>query len=194
MRTSILVIAFAALQFSVCAQDAPQKFKKFKVNVFHGKNKISSGFLLPLSDTVVRVVKHASAINSKALDNYYRDFHYSDINRITVTTKGAVGKGLLIGTLTGMTVGAMIGYMSGDDHPCAASSNDFFGIGYTTCESFRSTASEKAMFSGISGGAAGATLGICIGALAIKKFVIGRKKKAFMDMNASTHEWIYMKN
>jgi hypothetical protein len=193
MRTSLLLALFAALHLSASAQDAPQKLKRFKVNVFHDKRDISSGFLVPLSDTMLRMVEFASAINGSDLNSRYRDFHYGSINKITVTRKGSVGKGLLIGTLAGIVLGTTIGYMSGDDPPCTPNSNDVFGLGYALCEGFRTTASEKAAMGAVVGGVLGAPVGIGIGALVRKKFIIGRRKQAFQDMHANMLQWIYLK-
>jgi hypothetical protein len=193
MRIILLLVLLAILHFPVSAQDGQKRLKNFKVNVFGDKRDTRSGYLMTLSDSMLRLVKNASAINNGDLNSRYRDFHYSAINKITITRKGSIGKGLLIGTLAGIVLGASIGYMSGDDPPCVPGSNDVFGIGYALCEGFRATASDKAVLGSVAGGILGAPVGIAIGALVKRKFVIGKRKEAFRDMHADMLQWIYLK-
>ncbi|MEJ1240253.1 hypothetical protein WBG78_19080 [Chryseolinea sp. T2] len=81
------------------------------------------------------------------------------IKSIIIKRKGNVGRGALGGALSGMFLGGIIGFASGDDEPCSG----WFCYTYT--------AEEKALAGAIVGSGLGALLGMGLGAVR-KEFII----------------------
>jgi hypothetical protein len=87
----------------------------------------------------------------------------------------------------GLVTGFVAGLASGDDHIAQypSAGNDPFGLGsfaVSMNNMFAMTAGEKALVGGVVLGTGGVITGIIIGALAKKKFIIGRKKENFRDL------------
>jgi hypothetical protein len=109
------------------------------------------------------------------------------IQSISLRKKSSVLKGALIGLGIGVLTGTVIGLASGNDpvEPYYNSSQDPYGIGnffVSLNNSFAMTAGEKAMYGAIGLGTSGAIMGIIIGAIAKKKFIISGKKEVFRDL------------
>ena len=111
------------------------------------------------------------------------------IQSISLRKKNSVLKGALIGLGVGVLTGTVIGLASGNDpvEPYYSSSQDPYGFGnffVSINNSFARTAGEKAMFGAIGLGTSGAIMGIIIGAIAKKKFIIGGKKEVYHDLQS----------
>jgi hypothetical protein len=193
MKSFLFFIAFCTTCYFSFSQDTAFKKKQLKVVVFHGTRELSRGYILSINDSSFRLVREAAAVNHPAINPHYTTFRYAEVNKMIVTRRGAALKGALIGAIIGGSAGIITGYISGDDPPCMESGQDFLGIGYALCEAFRSTASEKAAIGGSLGAAGGAVIGVCLGAIAHKKFMIGRQKTRYRDMQLSMLERLYIR-
>ncbi len=58
---------------------------------------------------------NTNSIAIKTVDNQRLELDILDIQQLKFRRKGSVGKGIFIGAISGMGVGAIIGYLSGDD-------------------------------------------------------------------------------
>ena len=103
------------------------------------------------------------------------------INTIVLKKRNEGLKGAWIGFGAGAVIGAIIGFESGDDPVSPLSGNPFNDIFVSLGNSFAMTAGQKAVFTGITGGAIGALIGGITGALLKKKFIIGGKKAIYQN-------------
>jgi hypothetical protein len=192
MKSSLFILLVFFIHSYSNAQDSTSRMKVFRISVFQEQSTVKSGILASMSDTGFALVKKASSVLHPAHDQEYINFHYSDVNKIYVRRRGAVGKGALIGGLSGFAVGVIAGFVEGDDPPCVSTGQDFFGIGTALCNAFRMTAGEKAGLYGTGGLVAGAVIGLAVGAVAHKKFIIGKKKDQFQAMQLTILERLYV--
>jgi len=103
-----------------------------------------------------------------------------EIDKIKLRRQGSIGRGVMIGILSGFATGVLIGLMSGNDPPCARPPrNSGFGgaLGYAVCSSFRMSAAEKALGAGVSLGLVGGIVGAVVGSLQIKIPINGSSEK-----------------
>jgi len=152
---------------------------------------MSKGYLVALNDTSFRLVDKAADVNKPVHNPRYTTFHYQEINKIIVTRKGSAAKGALIGALIGASAGVITGFIMGDDPPCA-SIPGFYGIDYALCSLYSTTAAEKAAMAGSVCAVGGAIIGVCVGAIAHKKFIITGKKTRYHEMQISVLERLYI--
>jgi len=141
------------------AQKSKEKIKVHKVWISKIDNtKVIKGVLFEVNDEYLKIIdKHSKEIIVKA----------SDIGIIKIRRKGKVGKGALIGGLTGLGTGALIGLASGDD-PDRTVDGWFFGdFTYTV---HGTSAGTKAAIWGVTLGAAGSVVGA----------ILGTKKEIFL--------------
>ncbi len=108
-------------------------------------------------------------INSSAILMNMNTYNFENINTVKIYRKGSVGRGLLIGFLSGALTGIAYGIISGDDDP-----NQWFAM----------TAGEKAFGGAVVFGAAGSLTGLIIG-LIHKQFTINGKKEKYQQMRGS---------
>ena len=120
------------------------------------QSKESSILIAPL-------VKNRQQISDKTLI----EFQIRNIETIKLRKNKRVGKGILIGAVTGLVAGGLVGLLSGDDPPCNS--------GGLIC--FRSTAEEKAVIGGVYLAVFGAGVGALIGSIKIKIPINGSSEK-----------------
>lgn len=95
-------------------------------------------------------------------EKYLTEFQIKDIETIKLRKNKKVGKSVLIGAITGLAVGGLIGLMSGDDPPGTF---------------LRYTAEEKALFLGVPLAVGGAGIGAIVGSVKIKIPINGNSDK-----------------
>ncbi len=117
----------------------------------------------------------------------------SQINTIALQKKNAGLKGTLIGLGTGAIIGALTGFISGDDPIQECGPNDFFCIGAAINNAFAMTAGEKAFVGAIGLGLTGALTGFILGKVAKKKFIIGGKKDTYRDIQGELMKRLIIK-
>jgi hypothetical protein len=192
MKSLLLIIPLLVISLFSFSQDKDRKMKQLKVTVFHSTSGMSRGYVYSISDSSLTLVREAAAVNNRVATPHYTSFSYNQINKMVVRRKGAASKGALIGAIIGGSAGIISGFISGDDPPCVQSNQDFVGIGYAFCSAFRTTAEQKAAMGGTAGALGGALLGVCIGAIVQKKFIIAGKKARYNDMQLSLLERLYI--
>ena len=117
----------------------------------------------------------------------------SQINTIALQKKNAGLKGTLIGLGTGAIIGALTGFISGDDPIQECGPNDFFCIGAAINNALAMTAGEKAFVGAIGLGLTGALTGFILGKVAKKKFIIGGKKDTYRDIQGELMKRLIIK-
>ncbi|HXB43209.1 MAG TPA: hypothetical protein VNV85_04100, partial [Puia sp.] len=92
---------------------------------------------------------------------------FKDLEKVRIAKKGIVGQSTLIGAVTGIVIGAILGFAQGDDP------QSYW---------FRTTAGEKAFAGGVFFGAVGSLTGLIIGMVSHKTFVIHGKRENYEKM------------
>ena len=109
MKTKLVTLLSILLLFStgLYAQKSKNKNKAYKVWVSKvDKSKIIKGLLIDVNDESLKIIdKHSIEISIDA----------SNIKTIKIRKKGKIGNGVLIGALTGLVTGGLIGLVSGDE-------------------------------------------------------------------------------
>jgi hypothetical protein len=149
-------------------------FYKAAVTMVAGNSSVN-GYLSSISDSSLYVSKSWVALrNSKAVSSFKVDF--KDIAQVRVKRDGSVGRGALIGGVAGVAAGAILGlatYVEPKDD-VDRFANALVGYNRTT----------STVVVGLLGGLSGATVGMLVGALAHKTFVIGGSKEKFQQMKS----------
>jgi len=178
---NVLVIITLGMAGTVHAQETTKKIRLYKswVKKTDSKTRLV-GILYQVEDNKLRI---SHSFNQEIYDLnqfHYQDVYAHEINEVKLRRKGGIGRGVLIGFVSGFATGALIGLVSGNDPPCAhPPRNSGFGgaLGYAFCEGFRMTAAEKAIGGGISLGLLGGIVGAVVGSLKIKIPINGSQEK-----------------
>ena len=149
----IVLIALCCLN-SLNAQDTIHKNKIYRTWVSLNREPFRfKGVLYEVNDSSI-LVSRSIVIKKNTIDrSEMANFNFSNIETIRTRKNNNIGKGILIGALSGFVTGGAIGLISGADPP------DSY---------FRFTAGENAILSGIVLGIIGADIGGVIGSLKIK--------------------------
>jgi len=157
---NIIVTIVLCFLNSLNAQDSIQKKNIYRTWVYLNKDPFEiKGALYEIKDSSISV---SNSLVKK--ENSTEGLKISELNIYYVETIKArrnnnIGRGVLIGTASGLFTGAMIGLISGDDPPC-----DNLGcILYPPL-----TAGEKALSNGVVLGICGAGVGALVGSFKIK--------------------------
>jgi len=190
MKPNLLLLLFVNMVLSASAQtdtiapDKPQRPSIAIINTTDGK-KIK-GWLYK-TDTAALYLLHPKTrplppLNSNIANLNYPGYNIDalQINTMVLKKRRAGLRGMLIGIGTGIVVGAVVGFASGDD-PVEPYTGQFSDIFVAVGNSFAMTAEEKAAAGGILGGLAGGLIGGITGALLKKKITIGGKKDAYQN-------------
>ena len=120
------------------------------------------GILYEIKDSSILVA------NTVVMADYYIDkleiseFYIDNIETIKIRKSTRIIKGALIGLITGITVGGISGFASGDDPPCTSCFIDF-----------SRSAKQKAIVRGILSGIGGAVIGLLVGSAKTKISIDG---------------------
>jgi hypothetical protein len=131
------------------------RFRIYKTWIsLNNDNKIVSGVLYEIKDSSILV---SGSIMKKDYINGKYDIsgiNYDRIDIVKTRAKNRVGRGILIGAVTGFATGGLIGILSGDDNP-----EEIY---------FASTAEEKAKEDAIILSIIGGSIGAIVGNIKIK--------------------------
>lgn len=127
------------------------KSEPFKSKGILYQSKESSILIAPM-------VKNRQLIS----DKYIVDFQISNIETIKLRRNNKIGKGILVGAITGLVTGGLIGLIDGDDPP-----GTWFAF----------SAEEKATIGGVYLAVCGAGIGAIIGSIKIKIPINGSSEK-----------------
>src|SRR5436190_4377125 len=192
-------IFFSAMLIAICISsfgqdDSAQKIKKHVPNlatIHTTEGKTLKGWFYKMDDNQIillpsKTKKLSVAYLAKTNENTI-NLGVEQIRSISLRKKNSILKGALIGLGVGVLTGTVIGLVSGNDpvEPYYSSNQDPYGVGnffVSLNNSFAMTAGEKATVGAIGLGTSGAIIGIIIGAIAKKKFIIGGKKEVYHDL------------
>ena len=109
-----LWIAFCLTQYSLQAQDLVQKkFFVYNTKIRDVNHNNHEGFIATMDDTSVYLSNIKFALTFENLDlNHLEKFRYNDVSSIFLSCRKKRVTGALIGGVSGMLVGALIGYSS----------------------------------------------------------------------------------
>jgi len=144
---------------SLNAQDTIQKIKIYRTWVSLNSEPFKiKGVLYEVKYSSI-LVSSSIVIQDYSTDRFEMvELHINNIETIKTRRNNNIGRGVLIGAITGFAVGGLIGLLSGDDPPCPPGS--YFCI--------RFTAEEKALGAGVSLAVSGAGIGALIGSIKVK--------------------------
>jgi hypothetical protein len=172
---------------------ARTKKAHFRATLATLDKKIIRGSLSGVSDSQATILTYARLQGSKTFTEQNQAIATENINSISFKRKNSVLRGALIGLGVGALTGVIIGLASGDD-PVEPVPNDPIGaIVVSFSNSFAMTAGEKAVAGGLALGVGGTIVGVIIGAIAHKKFIIGGKKEKFHDLQSDLMRRIVVK-
>jgi len=189
---SAILLAISISSFA--QKDSVQRIKKHVPNmatIQTIEGKTLKGWFYRLNDDQVILLpaknKNLTLAGSANANDNTINIGVDQIRSISLRKKNSVLKGALIGLGVGVLTGTVIGLASGNDRvePYYSSSQDPYGVGnffVSLNNSFAMTAGQKAIYGAIGLGTSGAIMGIIIGAIAKKKFIIGGKKEAYRDL------------
>ena len=144
---------------SLNAQDTIQKNKIYRTWVSLNSEPFKiKGVLYEIKDSSI-LVSNSVLIKDYSTDRFrVANLYINEIETIKIRRNNNIGKGVLIGAITGFAVGGLIGLMSGDDPPCPS--------GSWFC--FRFSAEEKALMAGVPLAVSGAGIGALFGSIKVK--------------------------
>jgi len=150
MKTKLVLLLSILLLFSIGLYAQKSKNKVYKVWVTKvDKSKIIKGLLYKANDdSLIIIDKHSKKIRIAA----------SKIEKIKIRRKGKIGNGVLIGALTGLVTGGLIGLVSGDEPDETVD----YGWPFGTITHEGEKASEKALLYGIPLAVVGSSVGAII--------------------------------
>lgn len=148
LKLIALVVMILNMNF-IYTQEKVQKVKNYKTWITLNDESEIHGILYQLKDSSI-VVTNTKTDGTQEID-------IKDIQKIKIRRKNSIGRGAVIGGVSGLVVGGIVGYMNGDDPD---------GISL-----FKMSAEGKAVSSGILFMPLGAGTGILIGTIK-KKFDI----------------------
>ena len=124
------------------------------------------GYLREVKDSAIVFSNHLSK-----LEPIYetQNLDVKNIETLKFRKKGSVGMAMVIGALTGLGIGALLGYAGGDDKKSSSSGLDFNF-------NFTSSAEAKAVVGGVAGSFFGALIGLAVGSAKIKVPINGNQK------------------
>jgi len=170
----ILVMSFSVICFTQTTSLAQQStikpsiYKAWTSNI----DRKLVGALYEVTDTGLKISNSMDFDNYATGDFQYVDIYARDIETIKLRKKGKIGRGILIGALSGFATGALIGLISGDDD-CESE----VGLASAFCHIFATTAEQKAISNGVFLGVTGGLIGAVVGSIKIKIPINGAPEK-----------------
>ena len=172
----IIICIFVCTSYHGYSQDStgPIRSKTFKAVVL--TNKVNTGYLYQIADTSI-LLSDSPLKYGRSFQNGLTTIPFDKLESVKIHRKSAIGRGILIGSISGLLAGVITGLILGDD-PVIPQEQDFLGLG----NAFRNTAGQKAAGLGLLGAGCGAVTGLIVGLSAKKTFIIKGKKKNFDAM------------
>ena len=190
---SILFLLFFFC-FYANAQDSSKKFRNiiFKTRVYNmNEEMIAQGYLVQVNDSNV-AISVAPLPYGVSPKSSLEQYNYHDIKYVEYKRKGSIGRGILIGSITSVLLGTIMGLVEGDTKP--PEDNNW---GNTLAYSLGPvTTGEKVVTYGLGLGLMGGLTGAIIGAISnvvTKKFTINGKPSALKELNTTLLERVYSK-
>jgi len=141
------------------AQDSLKKEKIFKA-VINPSSTHMTGFLATIADSSVFLSNTPAVLQFRFVNTNLEKLNYRKIMEIKLQRKGSVGKGVLIGSLTGMLAGAIIAAVT-----YKAPAPNYWNH-------FKYTEGETVFAGALFGAIVGAGTGAIFGAISYRKYLI----------------------
>jgi len=145
------------------------KARIYKATIRFNKKKFTAGYLANLSDSALQLSSFPVFFHLDTRNQFSSAYKYNQLERVSIRRKGAIGRGALYGALTGLSVGVITGLVSGNDSP------DIFYL----------SSGAKAILLGTIGIPGGALIGLILGAVVHKTFIIDGNKNEYENMRES---------
>jgi len=175
MRTLLLFIAL--LTFAFAHGQDPSLQKKITIKIWVTTDgKAYAGYLADITDSTLVIAQTPVQFRQAFLNT--QPIAYNSLSVVTYKRKGAVGRGIWIGGLSGMVAGGITGAIT--YRPCNECLWDF-GAGYDV------------LGGALIGLGVGALTGGIIGALSSKTITIGGNKEKFNKMRKNVLDMTYRK-
>jgi len=149
----------------------PEKKLIFKTTVSILDSSVFQGYLSSISDSTIIASRDQIYAGIRSNSSTGKLFHYSNVDQISFRRKGSTGRGVLIGAVSGLVIGTIIGYASYQEPPHEPDALFYFDFG----------PGVDAAAGGTVGMLSGAVIGGLIGHFASKTFVIKGKKEKLRD-------------
>ncbi len=146
----------------------------YKVKIIDSQKGNNKGILYNVTDSTLIIISEIDYYRffKNNLDLQKTTISFNQIDKIKISKKNHFWRSFGVTTLAGATIGAVLGYSSGDDHPTKRDMISF-------------TAKKKAVIVGVVGTLIGAATGTIIGLVQInipinKKYISFSKKKEYL--------------
>jgi hypothetical protein len=174
----------------------------YKANLLtYNSKEYIRGYLANLSDSVMYLSQSPLLFGSGKPDDHLSDYSYNNLEKVVIQRKGSVGRGAWKGALIGLGAGVITGFVLGNDPPVTPPSGSYelvqglaVAVGYALAEEFRTTAFQKAIFLGVAGAGTGCLIGVIVGGITHKKFLIGRNQQKYGSMRESIFKKLFRKH
>jgi hypothetical protein len=172
-----ICIFFLAGQILHAQDTLPEKHLVFKATVIDTLNNRHKGFLATINDSVLYLTGTMRYLTFEATNlNSFQKYNYHEIDKVLILRRASVGRGMAIGGVSGLIVGAVIGATRPVDQTK-------FLWGYQEV--------GNGVVGALIGGAAGCLIGAAIGALSQKVFTIGGQKDKLKKMRETMTARLY---
>lgn len=183
----LVIQTIAQTDSLVTAPETAVKKGPYKATIKTIDGKTQQGWLYQVNDSQVVLLKDVKDLRTRYDQLLQPTGSFTvpadQVHAISLKRKNAGLKGMLIGFGVGALTGIVSGFISGDDPITLYTgtfADAFIGIG----NAFAMTAGEKAVAGGLIFGTGGAIVGLIIGSVAKKKFIIGGNKEKVRDLHA----------
>lgn len=155
---------------TISAQDSlPKKKIFYKLELQEIPNKYKYGYLINITDDAIFYSSEKQRFGTP-LQSMDKNIKYNNVAKLKIKRKDAGGRTALVGGGIGLGLGVIAGFIEGDDPEGTF---------------LRFSAGDKAVFYGGALGIGGSLIGVIIGSVARKTFIIGgnREKHKAMKLN-----------
>ena len=150
----------------------------FKLIVVDTVDRVQFGYLAAVADSGIVMLKSPVVFDQSLSNSNCNTIPYQNLKEVTIKRKGRVGRGILIGSVSGFAVGAVVGAVT--YKPC---NGDFCLLDPGQ--------EGQAIGVGFLGAIGGGIVGGIVGAGAKKTWTIGGKKNQFEDMKSNVLDMTY---
>jgi len=181
MKTFILFLALIMAASTEAQMKRTASAKTFKVIIIDTNKTVHDGYLLNVTDSNLAMLRLPVSFDTAIYSDKGDHYAFQTISTITVRRKGAVGRGILWGSVGGAVLGTVIGAIAYKKPAC--NPNELF------CLDFGPSLDIAA--GGILGALGGTIIGAVIGASAKKTFIIGGKRSDFKKFQINVLDRAY---
>ena len=176
-RITLSVCLLLLLAIGYAQQGRPLRKATFKIEVVDTTGRVQFGYLAAVADSAVVVFNSPVVFDQSLANTNVNNIAYKNLQEVVIRRKGSKGRGILIGSVSGFAVGAVIGTLT--YKPCRGEFCLDPGQG------------GQAVGVGLLGAIGGGIVGGIIGSVAKKTFIIGGNKEKFNRMKKNVLDLTY---